>query len=126
MVAANTIGMDLVEKHLHRGVEGPDRKKQRTLSDALAQPHWQITRDRCGMQVMESIPGSSAGSSTDPLPQVPPEPVLGAEQHPEPLLGEPVPTLPAVPEEPEPMDAPKPLFSMSLTNVSQNGRVNHG
>jgi hypothetical protein len=108
--------MDELGKWLHRGVDGPGRKKQRTLRDALAQPHTMITRDRCGVQVMESIPGSSAGSSTDPLPAVPPahpvpepEPVHEPPAHPvpEPDLLPAVPAALALHDESEPMEVLK-------------------
>ena len=79
--------MNMLEKHLHRGVDTPAVKKQRTMRDALAQPYTMITRDRRGVPVMDSFPGSNARSSSDPLPQVPPEPVP-AEQHPEPVQAE--------------------------------------
>ena len=51
---------DLVEKHLHRGVDTPAVKKQRTMRDALVQPHTIITRDRLGAPIMNSFPGSSS------------------------------------------------------------------
>ena len=99
---ANTSGMDMLEQHLDRGVDPPERKKQRTMTDALALPHTRVTRDRCGVQVMENNPGSGAGSSMDrPEPVQPPaEPVPA-------LLNEPEPVPAALLDEPDPMEAPK-------------------
>ena len=57
---------DIGEKHLLRGVDTPALKKQRTMVDALAQPHTIITRDRLGGQVETSFPGSSSGSVQPP------------------------------------------------------------
>ena len=57
---------DLVEKHLHRGVDTPAVKKQRTMQDALVQPHTIITRDKRGVPVSSNFPGSSSGSVQPP------------------------------------------------------------
>ena len=77
--SGNDKGRDLVEKWLHRD---PAVKRPRTMADALGH--------------------SAAGSSSDPLPQVPPEPVPEAEQHPEPVQAEPV---PEAEQHPEPVQA---------------------
>ena len=105
---------DLVEKHLHRGVDGPAVKKQRTMQDALAQPHTIIANDRRGVPVPRSYPGSSSGSVQPPaepdrLPaeparssaepaQLPAEPVQ-APAEPDRLPAEPVQASPVAPEE---------------------------
>ena len=67
---------DVLENHLHRGVDGPDLKKQRTMLDALAQPHTIIANDRRGVPVSRSYPGSSSGSVQPPADpaQLPAEP----------------------------------------------------
>uniref|UniRef100_UPI00404920E5 ubiquitin-like protein n=1 Tax=Flavobacterium sp. TaxID=239 RepID=UPI00404920E5 len=58
--------MNMLEKHLHRGVDTPAVKKQRTLRDALAQPHTILTKDKRGVPVSRSYPGSSSGSVQPP------------------------------------------------------------
>ena len=93
---------DAVEKHLHRGVDGPGVKKQRTMLHALAQPHTIITKDKRGVPVSSSFPGSSSGSVQPPaepdrLPaepvQAPAEPVQ-APAEPDRLPAEPAPAAP--------------------------------
>ena len=95
---------DLGEKHLHRGVDGPGVKKQRTMLHALAQPHTIITKDKRGVPVSSSFPGSSSGSVQPPaepdrLPaepvQAPAEPVQ-APAEPDRLPAEPAPAAPRV------------------------------
>ena len=58
--------MNMLEKHLHRGVDTHAVKKQRTLRDALAQPHTILTKDKRGVPVSRSYPGSSSGSVQPP------------------------------------------------------------
>ena len=67
---------DIGEKHLLRGVDTPALKKQRTMLDALAQPHTIIANDRRGVPVSRSYPGSSSGSVQLPAEpaQLPAEP----------------------------------------------------
>ena len=110
---------EVLEKHLHRGVDGVDVKKQRTMQHTLAKPHTIITRDRLGAPIMNSFPGSSSGSVQPPaepdrLPaepaQLPAEPAqLPAEavqapaeavqEAPAPALAVPAPASPVDPEE---------------------------
>ena len=78
---------DSLEKHLHRGVDGPGMKRQRTMLDALAQSHTIITKDGRGVPVSSSFPGSSSGSVQPPAEpaQLPDEPAqLPAERAPAP------------------------------------------
>ena len=57
---------DVLEKHLNRGVDGADVKKQRAMQHALAKPHTIITKDKRGVPVSRSYPGSSSGSVQPP------------------------------------------------------------
>ena len=102
--------MNMLEKHLHRGVDGPAVKKQRTMRDALAQPFTIITEDKRGVPVSSSFPGSSSGSVQPPAEpdRLPAEPAPAAPRvyrrparaHVEPVQppAEPAPAAPEAPE----------------------------
>ena len=89
--------MNMLEKHLHRGVDTPAVKKQRAMRDVLVQDHTIITKDKRGVPVSRSFPGSSSGSVQPPAEpdRLPAEPVQALAE-PVQAPAEPAPAAPRV------------------------------